>query len=729
MSKIAVLSSNGETGIRTSTFYNQTKLNTFPNRIKTRPLLLHSKDPPNQSTGGSTRRNKPAQILKGKKTNKLPMSKMSTCVKRQKCKRKTVSEFKELGNKESNGVTDLPTGKRTLAEMGGEGIGQTNCCKKIRLDLNKNIEEAGEDSTQNQFCAETGVKNKLGGQGEENLSKIEKLNVVDGNDLSTCSKSGQSDTITLEESQTGDKVKDKRIFDRCKESKCDILGDLVDEKLSDNEIFECASSVSQCQSDSTVEKGNNSSGENDEVFRGESENGIFGSPISITQSENSLDENGQNDTESKSSQQTNDNILNEEMKLFDSPSEDDFGFKNDKNKMYRTAKKTENDILVSQSSSCQSIDSFKTNSSEGRKRQVIRKKNGSLDAFVIVEKSRKSTANERLKDSGFHEPFRILGELSSQETVGCSSVESSPLLFSSSSSSTGCSGSLKSKSVSPESQSSITKYFTPLRKSGSSVSLKSSNMSPISDKKGRRNGKGRKITSPSNSPVTNKKEQMFLDLGQKNFGHVTCPTCNMVYTIAQPEDEAYHVKFHHKIVSGLRFKGWKTERVVEHFEDGRVIVILPQDPQSHLKKVATVLTVVDDELGFSSETSLRMNDSKTYLFIADKKVVGCVIAVLIQEAFPLLPCSTQGDKFEVTEQGAWCCSTAPVRAQCGISRVWVLQQYRRKKIATRILDCVRNDFMFGGVVAKELLAFSDPTPLGKQLAESYCGIENFLVFR
>ena len=34
-------------------------------------------------------------------------------------------------------------------------------------------------------------------------------------------------------------------------------------------------------------------------------------------------------------------------------------------------------------------------------------------------------------------------------------------------------------------------------------------------------------------------------------------------------------------------------------------------------------------------------------------------------------------------------SSAPQRAQCGISRIWVLQQYRRKGIATRILDCVR----------------------------------------
>ena len=41
----------------------------------------------------------------------------------------------------------------------------------------------------------------------------------------------------------------------------------------------------------------------------------------------------------------------------------------------------------------------------------------------------------------------------------------------------------------------------------------------------------------------------------------------------------------------------------------------------------------------------------------------------------------------------------------------------------------RNDFMFSGVVSKEMLAFSDPTPHGKKLAESYCGTQHFLVFR
>lgn len=45
----------------------------------------------------------------------------------------------------------------------------------------------------------------------------------------------------------------------------------------------------------------------------------------------------------------------------------------------------------------------------------------------------------------------------------------------------------------------------------------------------------------------------FQDLGQKNFGHTTCPTCGMVYTSTQPEDETYHVKFHQKVMLALRF--------------------------------------------------------------------------------------------------------------------------------------------------------------------------------
>ena len=42
-------------------------------------------------------------------------------------------------------------------------------------------------------------------------------------------------------------------------------------------------------------------------------------------------------------------------------------------------------------------------------------------------------------------------------------------------------------------------------------------------------------------------KQLFLDLGQKNFGHVTCATCGLLYAKGEPADErthdAYHARF------------------------------------------------------------------------------------------------------------------------------------------------------------------------------------------
>lgn len=43
------------------------------------------------------------------------------------------------------------------------------------------------------------------------------------------------------------------------------------------------------------------------------------------------------------------------------------------------------------------------------------------------------------------------------------------------------------------------------------------------------------------------------DIGQKDFGHMTCMTCGMVYTTSQEEDEAQHAKYHQNIVQKLKF--------------------------------------------------------------------------------------------------------------------------------------------------------------------------------
>ena len=39
---------------------------------------------------------------------------------------------------------------------------------------------------------------------------------------------------------------------------------------------------------------------------------------------------------------------------------------------------------------------------------------------------------------------------------------------------------------------------------------------------------------------TKQTKQLFLDLGQKSFGHVTCPTCGLLYAKGEREDERTH---------------------------------------------------------------------------------------------------------------------------------------------------------------------------------------------
>lgn len=48
-------------------------------------------------------------------------------------------------------------------------------------------------------------------------------------------------------------------------------------------------------------------------------------------------------------------------------------------------------------------------------------------------------------------------------------------------------------------------------------------------------------------PHTEKLEQSYLDVGQRNFGSVTCEGCGMLYNPGKPEDEEVHTKFHKKV--------------------------------------------------------------------------------------------------------------------------------------------------------------------------------------
>uniref|UniRef100_A0A8C4UL84 Establishment of sister chromatid cohesion N-acetyltransferase 1 n=1 Tax=Falco tinnunculus TaxID=100819 RepID=A0A8C4UL84_FALTI len=181
-------------------------------------------------------------------------------------------------------------------------------------------------------------------------------------------------------------------------------------------------------------------------------------------------------------------------------------------------------------------------------------------------------------------------------------------------------------------------------------------------------------------------KQMIIDAGQKRFGAISCNICGMLYTASNPEDETQHLLFHNQFISAVKYVGWKKERILAEYPDGKIIMVLPDDPKYALKKGYRV----------------------------------------IEEKVPEV--SSENEKVIFERQKAWCCSTSPEPAICGISRIWVFSMMRRKKIASRMIECLRSNFIYGSYLSKEEIAFSDPTPDGKLFATQYCGTGQFLVY-
>ncbi|XP_061668239.1 N-acetyltransferase ESCO2 [Syngnathoides biaculeatus] len=246
------------------------------------------------------------------------------------------------------------------------------------------------------------------------------------------------------------------------------------------------------------------------------------------------------------------------------------------------------------------------------------------------------------------------------------------------------------------------------------------------------------LSSTKERPVRKRKEkhdrdQLIIDAGQKQFGAASCASCGMVYSADNPEDNFQHEQFHRCLLNSIKFVGWKKERVMAEFWDGKIIMVLPDDPKYAVKKADEVRRIADSELGFQQVALSRPSQAKTYLFVnRGRMVVGCLVAESIQQAFRVLeqpdqPKDLTKDDF-MDRHRAWCCSTVPEKALCGLSRVWVFSLARRQGIARRMLDTVRSTFMYGSHLTKEEIAFSDPTPDGKQFATAYCGTPAFLVY-
>jgi hypothetical protein len=269
---------------------------------------------------------------------------------------------------------------------------------------------------------------------------------------------------------------------------------------------------------------------------------------------------------------------------------------------------------------------------------------------------------------------------------------------------------------------------------------------------------------PRPAPMKTKRMvQMQLDLASES--RKTCKTCGMEYIPSNSEDSALHRKFHAMNVGGVDF----TKAIVERLRKNQVwsggdgsfiavigrkdVIALRNRTSEVLKVVNTELAAVeisDEELwsqtraaevegrqrehaGTQDRDKIRSKQTavdrfKTYLYIKGQKCVGACLAERIWEACTVL---AEDDASSQTRQLACenksssiSVSTMATPAILGISRIWTSNQHRKQRIATRLLDCARSNFLYGMLVDKEKVAFSQPTESGGNLARRWFGCED-----
>ncbi|XP_004488778.1 protein CHROMOSOME TRANSMISSION FIDELITY 7-like isoform X2 [Cicer arietinum] len=276
------------------------------------------------------------------------------------------------------------------------------------------------------------------------------------------------------------------------------------------------------------------------------------------------------------------------------------------------------------------------------------------------------------------------------------------------------------------------------------------------------------VASPSTiirKPVVKNKKrsyaQFHLDFGQSDFLLRACSTCGVEFTPGNVEDEKSHAQFHKRYTQGIQFRGWTNERVISSHKGGQIVLVLGTDPSSHRNKAEEVVKMMEIELGSGW---IGHQHCKVYLFVSLQRIVGCVVAEPIKEAFRIVSCSIAGHSdsakkrktkpspttlqfgnivfqrkvekrvvnvsdSEMMDGRAIFCENEPVASVCGIRAIWVTPSNRRKHIATQLLDAVRKNFCTGVEFEPAQLAFSLPTSVGKALAYSYTGTESFLVYK
>ena len=292
----------------------------------------------------------------------------------------------------------------------------------------------------------------------------------------------------------------------------------------------------------------------------------------------------------------------------------------------------------------------------------------------------------------------------------------------------------------------------------------------------------------SGAPTSGVMKQLFLDLGQKNFGHVTCPTCGLLYARGEPSDERAHDAYHARAIAAAGTatrpradadpkstsnviagtggdpcaKNWGAEGAAwtASAGDAWIVAMSPGDHPKRWAKAKSLATTTEERLGLPAGWIFDgVSAARAFAYVVGDRVAGALFAEPIRRAHRTIPDDGADDADDgadtgadntgaadtgtadtgaadtgafrrPTTRGVLCRGEATERAVVGIRAVWVHPGHRRGGVATRLLDAARQGVVGGYVAGANECAFTQPTEAGRSFAMRACGDERgtFLVY-
>jgi len=221
-------------------------------------------------------------------------------------------------------------------------------------------------------------------------------------------------------------------------------------------------------------------------------------------------------------------------------------------------------------------------------------------------------------------------------------------------------------------------------------------------------------TPPSSSNIRHATKQSVFTVGINE--KITCENCGMTYFKHVDADKKLHSQFHKKVLNGRDWSvKWGTKiQDINSSQDEYICCVNPKN-STEMKATIDLLDLVNHDLNAPEDNEfwLKGDDSgKVFVYVKNGRAIGVVSVERI----------TQGTFLSI-EDGQ-IARNIKLELLAGVSRIYVCKKYRRMGIGLRLLGTLQTHFIYGMIIPKNKIAWSQPSFAGGKLATSFNGIKH-----